>query len=93
MEVVANVALASFTDLCNAKLSCTDFCKLSKDDYIFQHLSLKELRIIWCRDDVLYGVKTQRKSSITLTNLSIRDISCKSLISLFISLTSIRDSR
>jgi hypothetical protein len=54
MEVLAKVASVSCTDLFKAKLSCKDFYVLAEDDYIFQHVSLKEFPLVWCtRDKVL----------------------------------------
>ncbi|KAI3741107.1 hypothetical protein L1987_58774 [Smallanthus sonchifolius] len=40
VDVFARVASSSFTDLFNAKLSCKDFLESTKDDYIFQCISI-----------------------------------------------------
>ncbi|XP_059451409.1 putative F-box protein At1g67623 [Corylus avellana] len=63
MEVLVKVASASLTDLLKLKLSCKDFCGLVEDDYIFQHVSLKELPLVWCtRDEVLSFLKRCKQS-------------------------------
>ncbi|KAI3741099.1 hypothetical protein L1987_58766 [Smallanthus sonchifolius] len=40
VDVLARVASSSFTDVFNAKLSCKDFPESTKDDYIFQCISI-----------------------------------------------------
>lgn len=52
LEIIAKVASTSLTDLFNVKLSCKYFLGLAKDDYIFQHVTLMELKL-W-RDGVEY---------------------------------------
>ncbi|KAE7998087.1 hypothetical protein FH972_002665 [Carpinus fangiana] len=47
MELLAKIASASFTDLLNVKSSCKDFHELGEDDYVFQHVTLKELPLVW----------------------------------------------
>ncbi|GLT69072.1 hypothetical protein SLA2020_412520 [Shorea laevis] len=63
MEVLAKVASASFTDLFKAKLSCKDFYRLAEDDYVFQHVSLKEFPLVWCtREELLYFLRRCKES-------------------------------
>jgi hypothetical protein len=58
MEVFVKVASTSLHNLFNLKLSCKDFCELMEDDYIFQHVSLKKLLLVWCtKDEVLSFLK------------------------------------
>jgi hypothetical protein len=58
MKVFAKVASASLPNLFNLKLSRNDFCELMEDDYIFQHVSLKEFSLVWCsKDEVLSFLK------------------------------------
>ncbi|MFS8031341.1 putative F-box protein [Helianthus anomalus] len=45
IDVLARVASSSFTDLFNAKLSCKEFLESTKDDYIFQHISLDKFPV------------------------------------------------
>ncbi|KAK9058392.1 hypothetical protein SSX86_023234 [Deinandra increscens subsp. villosa] len=40
VDVFARVASSSFIDLFNVKLSCKDFNQSTRDDYIFQHISI-----------------------------------------------------
>ncbi|KAI3800338.1 hypothetical protein L1987_28428 [Smallanthus sonchifolius] len=40
VDVLARVASSSFTDVFNAKLSCKEFLESTKDDYIFQCISI-----------------------------------------------------
>jgi hypothetical protein len=52
------VASASLPDLFNLKLSYNDFCELIEDDYIFQHVSLKILPLVWyTKDGILLFLK------------------------------------
>ncbi|MFS7934202.1 putative F-box protein [Helianthus anomalus] len=45
IDVLARVASSSLTGLFSAKLSCKEFLESTKDDYIFQHISLDKFPV------------------------------------------------
>ena len=47
MKVFIKIASVSLSDIIKFKLSCKDFCTLV-EDYIFQHVSLKEYPLVYC---------------------------------------------
>nr|GEV11643.1 hypothetical protein [Tanacetum cinerariifolium] len=49
-SIVARVASSSMEDLCNAKLSCTDFLEATNNEYIYEFVSMDKFPISnWAR--------------------------------------------
>ena len=63
MEEFVKVVSTSHSDLFKLKLSCNDFFGLVENDYILQHVLLKELSLVCCiSNKVLSFLRYWKKS-------------------------------
>ena len=63
MEVFVKITSTSLFDFAKFKLSYKNFCVLMENNYIFQHVLLKEFPINWCTNDkVLSFLKCCKES-------------------------------
>ena len=63
MKVLVKIASTSVSDLFKLKLTCKDFCRSMEDDYIFQHVLLKELPKVMCTSvEILSFLKLCKES-------------------------------